>query len=329
MKIAFLFHHSLLCVKVNFSSETHIPITYQSLNHPLCLEHNIRIDVKRLDLLHPLVNGNKWFKLKYNVERAIASEHRTIVTFGGAWSNHIHATAAAGALSGVRTIGIIRGEEPNEYSATLRFAKEHGMELHFVSRLDYEERNTEEFKAWLHDQYGAFHFVPEGGSNYYGVNGCMEILSESDTQTYSHVACACGTGATLAGMMLGAKSNMKFIGFSALKGGDFLHDEVIKHIEYFLMDRELAEEYRAQFTIDSEHHFGGYGKWNDELTSFIQQMEQEHQLPLDQVYTGKSLFGLLNQIETGRIAGGSNILFVHSGGLQGRLGCEPLSFLNP
>jgi 1-aminocyclopropane-1-carboxylate deaminase len=314
---------------VNFLSEHTSPIVYTPLLHKLYLERNIRIDVKRLDLLHPLVNGNKWYKLKYNVERALASDHGTLVTFGGAWSNHIHATAAAGALSGVRTIGIIRGEEPKEYSATLLFAKEQGMELHFVSRLDYEERNTEEFKAWLHDQYGSFQLVPEGGSNYYGVNGCMEILSESDLQNYTHVACACGTGATLAGMMLSAKNNLQFIGFSALKGGDFLHDEVIKHIEYFLMDRELAEEYRKQFSIDSEHHFGGYGKWNDELIAFIQQIERDHHIPLDQVYTGKALFGLLNQIENGLIAEGSNILLVHSGGLQGRQGCEPLSLLNP
>jgi 1-aminocyclopropane-1-carboxylate deaminase len=314
---------------VNILSEHTSPIEYTPLLHRVCAERNIRIDVKRLDLLHPLVNGNKWFKLKYNVERALASDHRTLVTFGGAWSNHIHATAAAGELSGLRTIGIIRGEEPKAYSNTLQFAKEQGMELHFVSRLDYEERNTEEFKAWLHDQYGSFHLVPEGGSNYYGVNGCMEILSESDIQTYSHVACACGTGATLAGMLISAKNNLQFIGFSALKGGDFLHGEVIKHIEYFLMDRELAEEYRAQFTIDSEHHFGGYGKWNDELIAFIQQIERDHHIPLDQVYTGKALFGLLNQIENGLIAEGSNILFVHSGGLQGRKGCEPLSLLNP
>jgi 1-aminocyclopropane-1-carboxylate deaminase len=314
---------------VNFLSEHTSPIEYTQLLHRVCAESNIRIDVKRIDLLHPLINGNKWYKLKYNLERALASDYRTLVTFGGAWSNHIHATAAAGALCGVRTIGIIRGEEPKEYSNTLQFAKEQGMELHFVSRLDYEERNTEEFKAWLHDQYGSFQLVPEGGSNYYGVNGCMEILSESDLQNYTHVACACGTGATLAGMMLSAKNNLQFIGFSALKGGDFLHDEVIKHIEYFLMDRELAEEYREQFTIDSEHHFGGYGKWNDELIAFIQQIERDHRIPLDQVYTGKALFGLLNQIETGLIAEGSNILFVHSGGLQGRQGSEPLSLLNP
>ncbi len=314
---------------MNFLSEHTSPIEYTPLPNKVCSERNIRIDVKRIDLLHPLVNGNKWFKLKYNIERALASDHKTLMTFGGAWSNHIHATAAAGALSGMRTIGIIRGEEPKEYSNTLQFAKEKGMELQFVSRLDYEERNTEEFKAWLHDQYGSFHLVPEGGSNYYGVNGCMEILSESDIQTYSHVACACGTGATLAGMMLSAKNNLQFIGFSALKGGDFLHDEVIKHIEYFLMDRELAEEYREQFTIDSEHHFGGYGKWNDELIAFIQQIEKDHRIPLDQVYTGKALFGLLQRIEKGMLTEGSKVLFVHSGGLQGRLGCEPLSLLNP
>lgn len=280
-------------------------------------------------MLHPLVNGNKWFKLKYNLERVLASEHRTLVTFGGAWSNHIHATAAACALSGVRAIGVIRGEEPKTYSATLQFAKDQGMELHFVSRLDYEERNTEEFKAWLHDQFGSFHLVPEGGSNYYGINGCMEMLSQTDFEKYTHVACACGTGATLAGMMLSSKRDRKFIGFSALKGGEFLNDEVIKHIEYFLMDRDLAEEYREHFIIDSTYHFGGYGKWNEELVSFIQHLEQEHKLPLDQVYTGKALFGLLKRIENGFLSEGSKVLFIHSGGLQGRPGCEPLTLLNP
>ena len=309
---------------MNFLTANNSSIAYQSLPHPLCEERKITIDIKRLDLLHPTVNGNKWYKLKYNLERTIAADHRTLITFGGAWSNHIYATAAAGNLAGVKTIGVIRGEEPKELSVTLQFAKEQGMELCFVSRLDYEERNTEEFKAWLHDRFGAFHIVPEGGSNYYGVNGCMEILSETDFKTYTHVACACGTGATLAGMLIGAKSNLQFIGFSALKGGDFLQDEVIKHIEYFLMDRELAEEYRPQFSIDSEHHFGGYGKWNEELIAFIRHIESHYQIPLDQVYTGKALFGLLNQLQNRTIPEGSKVLFVHSGGLQGRLGCDAL-----
>jgi 1-aminocyclopropane-1-carboxylate deaminase len=309
---------------VNFLSINKTPITYQSLLHSVCADRNVRIDVKRLDSLHPTVNGNKWYKLKYNLEVASASEHKTLLTLGGAWSNHIYATAAAGNLAGIKTIGIIRGEEPKELSATLQFAREQGMELHFISRLDYEERNTEEFKAWLHDQFGSFHLVPEGGSNYYGVNGCMEILSESDYENYTHIACACGTGATLAGMMLGAKNDVQFIGFSALKGGDFLHDEVVKHIEYFLMDRSIAEEYRAQFIVDSANHFGGYGKWDDTLISFIQQMEQSFHIPLDQVYTGKALYGLLQRIENGLLPEGSRVLFAHTGGLQGRRGCERL-----
>ncbi len=299
------------------------------LLHPACAANNVEVFIKRLDLLHPTVNGNKWYKLRYNVERAIASEHKTLVTFGGAWSNHIHATAAAGKLAGLKTIGVIRGEEPQQYSNTLRFAQEQGMQLEFVSRLDYEERATEEFKAWLHDRFGAFHLVPEGGSNYYGVNGCMEILSGDDLQNFDIAACACGTGATLAGMLLSAQSNLQFIGFSALKGGDFLTDEVVKHIEYFLMDRSLAEEFRDQFTIDSRYHFGGYGKWNDELIAFIHSIENEYSLPLDQVYTAKALYGLLKRIESGEIESGSRVLFIHTGGLQGRLGCDALSLLNP
>jgi 1-aminocyclopropane-1-carboxylate deaminase/D-cysteine desulfhydrase-like pyridoxal-dependent ACC family enzyme len=304
-------------------------VIHQELNLEVCRQRGVALHVKRLDLLHTHVQGNKWFKLKYNIERALASEHRTLLTFGGAWSNHIHATAAAGKLAGLRTIGIIRGEEPKTYSGTLQFAKNQSMELRFVSRLDYEERATEEFKAWLHDQYGSFHLVPEGGSNYLGVNGCMEILSASDLETYSHMACACGTGATLAGMLLGSKGQSQFIGFSALKGGDFLRDDVVKHIEYFLMDRELAEEYRSQFIIETDYHFEGYGKWNDELISFIKEMEHKYNLPLDQVYTGKAFFGLLKKIEAGEFERGSNVLFIHSGGLQGRHGCDALALLNP
>ncbi len=301
-----------------FESEHSISIPTTSLVHPVCVQRDVELHVKRLDLIHPLVNGNKWYKLKYNIERAIVSDHKTLLTFGGAWSNHIHAAAAAGKLAGLTTIGIIRGEEPTTPSTTLQFAKEQGMQLEFVSRLDYEDRATEEFKAWLLDRYGAFHLVPEGGSNYYGVNGCMEILSDEELAQYDIIVCACGTGATLAGMLLKATGKVRFIGFSALKGGDFLADEVVKHIEYFLMDRTLAEEYREQFSIDSQFHFGGYGKWNDELIAFIQKIDSEFSLPLDQVYTGKAIYGILKRIENGEIAAGSKVLFIHTGGLQGR-----------
>lgn len=291
---------------------------YQELPLDSLSMHNVRVVVKRLDLLHPEVNGNKWYKLKYNVERALAAEHKTLLTFGGPWSNHIHATAAAGSLYGLRTIGIIRGEEPTNCSTTLSFAKAKGMELHFVSRLDYEEKNTEEFKAWLQGKFGDFHLVPEGGSNYYGINGCMEILSASDKASYDVVALAVGTGATLAGMLLSATPRQRFVGFSALKGGDFLRDEVLRHLDYFLMNKELANDFAPQFSIETAYHFGGYGKWTDELMGFITEIETSYNLPLDQVYTGKALFGLLDLIDRGTFASGERILFVHTGGLQGR-----------
>jgi 1-aminocyclopropane-1-carboxylate deaminase len=241
-----------------------------------------------------------------------------LLTFGGAWSNHIYATAAAGKELGLRTIGIIRGEEPAQYSSTLEFARACGMHLEFVSRLDYEEKNTDEFKAWLQGKFGDFHLVPEGGSNYYGINGCMEILSASDKEHYDVVALAVGTGATLAGMLLSATTRQRFIGFSALKGGDFLRDDVLRHLEYFLMNKELANDFAPQFSIETAYHFGGYGKWNEELLAFMKAIEQQHHLPLDQVYTGKALFGLLDLIAHDRFTSGERILFVHTGGLQGR-----------
>ena len=302
----------------------------QSLEHPLCAAKGVTLDIKRLDLLHPHVNGNKGFKLKYNLLKAIAEDNQPLLTFGGAWSNHIYATAAAGKELGLRTIGIIRGEElakgegrgakgeGTNYSATLEFAEACGMHLEFVSRLDYEEKNTDEFKAWLQGKFGDFHLVPEGGSNYYGINGCMEILSDSDKQLYDVVALAVGTGATLAGMLLSATSRQRFIGFSALKGGDFLRDDVLRHLEYFLMNKALANDFAPQFSIETAYHFGGYGKWTDELMGFIREMESAHQLPLDQVYTGKALYGLLDLIAHDRFTAGNRVLFVHTGGLQGR-----------
>ena len=296
--------------------ENDVPV--QSLAHPLCSAKGVLVDVKRLDLLHPLVNGNKGFKLKYNLLKAMSEEGQAVLTFGGAWSNHVYATAAAGKELGICTIGIIRGEEPAQYSSTLEFARACGMHLEFVSRLDYEEKNTDEFKAWLQGKFGDFHLVPEGGSNYYGINGCMEILSASDKANYDAVALAVGTGATLAGMLLSATPRQRFIGFSALKGGDFLHDDVLRHLEYFLMNKELANDFAPQFSIETAYHFGGYGKWTDELMGFITEIETSYNLPLDQVYTGKALFGLLDLIARDTFTSGERILFVHTGGLQGR-----------
>jgi len=275
--------------------------------------------VKRLDLLHPEINGNKWFKLRYNIEKALESNHKTLLTFGGAWSNHIHATASAGKIFGIKTIGIIRGEEPKEWSATLLHAKSCGMQLEFITRLAYEEKETEDFIGWLHDEYGSFHLVPEGGSNFLGINGCTEILTDVDKENFEYICCSCGTGATLAGILLSMKPNQKALGFSALKNGDFLKDEVLKHLRYFLMDDQLAGEYLVQFEIITDYDFGGYAKWNDQLLAFMKNFEVTHGIPLDQVYTGKMLYGISDLFSNGYFSANAKVLAIHTGGLQGKI----------
>jgi 1-aminocyclopropane-1-carboxylate deaminase len=279
------------------------------------------INIKRLDQLHPTVNGNKYYKLKYNIEKTLQLPHKTMLTFGGAHSNHIHATAAAGKLFGFKTIGIIRGEELENdllHSSTLAFAKSCGMQLEFVTRSAYAEKETEDFKGWLHEQYGSFHLVPEGGSNFLGVNGCLEILSEEDKENYDIVTCACGTAATLAGIVLTLQPHQKALGFSVLKNGTWLKDEVIKHIQYFLMDTELANEYADKFEIITPYDFGGYAKSNPKLIDFIIDFEKKYGVPLDQVYTGKMMYGLVDLIQKNEFANNQRILAIHTGGLQGR-----------
>ena len=274
------------------------------------------VAVKRLDLLHPVISGNKWYKLKYNLEKAIAEGHNTLLTFGGTWSNHIHATAQAGKLFQLQTIGIIRGEEPQQWSSTLRDAHSWGMKLHFIPRHHYAEKDTDDFREWLHSLYGNFHLVPEGGSNFLGINGCLEILTEHDT-AYDVICCACGTGATLAGLLLSAKPHQRVVGFSVLKNGSFLRDEVMKHLRYFLPDSNLLDEYAAQFDIITNYDFGGYAKWNDELVDFIKRFETDYHIPLDQVYTGKLFYGVMDQLKQHAYSD-KQVLIIHSGGLQGK-----------
>jgi len=247
----------------------------------------------------------------------LQSEHRTLLTFGGAWSNHIYATASAGKLFGFKTIGVIRGEEPQQLSATLQFARACGMQLEFVTRLAFAEKETDDFIEWLHSIYGDFHDVPEGGSNYLGVNGCLEILDEEDAQ-YDYICCPCGTGATLAGLILSAKPHQKVIGFSVLKNGDFLKEEVIKHLRHFLRNDELALEYLSQFEIITAYDFGGYAKWTNELISFINHFELNYFIPLDQIYTGKMFFGVMDLLKRNYFELSRRILVLHTGGLQGK-----------
>ncbi len=271
----------------------------------------VKLFILRTDLVHPTVSGNKWFKLKYNL---IAAEEQTkgILTFGGAYSNHIYATAAAGKEFNIPTIGIIRGEELEAYSnPTLRFAKECGMQLVFVDRDTYKLRADEVYLQSLKTTYPNYLIVPEGGSNSYALKGCQEII-EQISIPYNYLCCAAGTGGTLAGILGAIDNDKQVLGFPALKGGDFLLNDINKLL------RESGLNSDAYFELMTDYHFGGYAKTKPELVSFINSFESQHQIPLEQVYTGKMMFGIYDLLKKGYFKKGKTIIAIHTGGLQGR-----------
>lgn len=273
----------------------------------LDLPNGIELFIKREDLLHPIISGNKFRKLKYNIEEAKKSGNNTLLTFGGAFSNHILAVAGAGAEFGFKTIGVIRGEElaskVNE-NPTLLKAKELGMDFYFVSRSVYQEKESESFVIELKDRFGDFYLIPEGGTNKFAIKGCKEILTEEDKQVFSHVACAVGTGGTFSGLINSSNQKQQLIGFSSLKGV-FLSDVI----------RNFAE--KTNWIINDDYHFGGYGKVTDELIHFLNNFYNQTAIPLDPVYTGKMVFGILEMIKNGYFDPKSKILIIHTGGLQG------------
>ena len=269
-------------------------------------DRNIQLFIKREDLIHPFISGNKYRKLKYNLVEAKHQNKSALLTFGGAFSNHIAATAYAGKIIGFKTIGIIRGEElHNKISTnpTLRFAKENGMEFYFVSREDYRLKETEGFQNSLKEKFGDFYLIPEGGTNELAIKGCKDILNSED-KIYKYICCCVGTGGTISGIINASENHQEILGFSALKG-DFLTNEIRKFVN--------AENWK----LITQYHFGGYAKINDELITFINDFKSEYDIPLDPIYTGKMLFGIINMIKNGEFENNSKILTVHSGGLQG------------
>lgn len=296
-----------------------IEVEKVKLEDEIINKNNVELFLLREDKIHPEISGNKWRKLKYNVLAAKAKKLNSILTFGGAYSNHIAATAAAGREFGINTIGIIRGEEPKELNPTLKKAQDDGMLLHFISRELYKEKETEEFKAYLQHRFDGFHMVPEGGANYYGVNGCMEILSNSEHQ-FDIVALACGTGSTLAGVTLTLEEHQRVIGFPALKGGDFLMEDIRRLIYSVLINEEDTSESMEQVELKTDYHFGGYAKINDDLVDFMNWFKSEHGIQLDGIYTGKMMFGMYDLIKKGAFKKGTKILTIHTGGLQGNAG---------
>lgn len=281
----------------------------QTLN--VSFPNHITLTIKREDLIHPVISGNKWRKLKYNLLAARQAGQDTLLTFGGAYSNHIAAVAAAGREFGFNSIGIIRGEELASQVAqnpTLAAAQANRMQLQFVSRADYRMKHDSTFINALSQRYGSFYLLPEGGTNQLAIQGCAEILTDYDKQHFEHICCAAGTGGTIAGIIQSAAARQQVIGFSALKG-DFLADEV----KAWLSPQALAANWR----INSDYHFGGYGKTRPELFAFIQSFSHQTGMMLDPVYTGKMLFGIFDLIQRGYFAANSRILAIHTGGVQG------------
>lgn len=283
----------------------------EQIHLPILEEKKIELFIKREDLIHPSVSGNKFRKLKYNLEEAKKLKKKALLTFGGAFSNHIAATAVAGKLAGLKTFGIIRGDELGKNlketlaeNATLREAHKNGMKFNFVSRELYRQKSSFGFIEKMKNKWGDFYLVPEGGTNCLAVNGCEEILTKDDAQ-FNYVCTAVGTGGTISGLINSINKKQKVIGFPALKG-NFLSEEIRKYTTK-----------RGNWSLNNDYHFGGYAKYNEELVSFINSFKEETSILLDPIYTGKMLFGIIDLIKKDEFPEGTKILAIHTGGLQG------------
>ncbi|MFW1690139.1 1-aminocyclopropane-1-carboxylate deaminase/D-cysteine desulfhydrase [Acinetobacter ursingii] len=278
-------------------------VGYQTLIH----QPDIHLDLKRLDLIHPHISGNKFYKLKYNLQHAKQLGLDTLITFGGAFSNHIAATAYAAHYFGFRSIGIIRGEElaDQRLNHTLSTASQFGMQLEFINRQDYRNKDQADFLAELQSRFPNAYIIPEGGTNSLAIQGCKEILSEQDRQNYDVICCAVGTGGTITGLIESSHFNQNILGFSALKGDFLTHD--VAHLTA-----------KKNWKIIDDYCCGGYAKTSAQLIEFIQLFEKQYQIPLEPIYTGKMLFGIFDLIEKAYFPPHTRILAIHSGGLQGR-----------
>ncbi|MEP0214063.1 MAG: pyridoxal-phosphate dependent enzyme [Cellulophaga sp.] len=285
----------------------------QQVRLPILSEKKISLCIKREDTLHPFISGNKFRKLKYNLLHAKEIKATTLLTFGGAYSNHIAATAYAGKENGIKTVGIIRGEElvnKWQHNPTLAFAKENGMEFKFISREAYRQKNNSEFLTNLQLEFPDSFVLPEGGANDLAVKGCEEILTERDTD-FNVVCSAVGTGGTIAGIINSANKNQLVLGFPALKG-DFLKEDICKFAN------------NTNWELINSYNFGGYAKVTSELINFINSFKNETKIPLDPVYTGKMVYGILDLVRKNYFAPGTKIVAIHTGGLQGIKGMNSL-----
>ncbi|MBL4675724.1 MAG: 1-aminocyclopropane-1-carboxylate deaminase/D-cysteine desulfhydrase [Mucilaginibacter sp.] len=292
---------------MDISLDIYSPV--QQLQNQLFVDKGLQVYIKRDDLIHPIISGNKWRKLKYTLQEAERQGKHHLITFGGAYSNHLMATAAAAAKFGFKATGFMRGEEVS--NDTLFMCRLHGMELIFTDRESYRDKQAL-FKKHFGDDNDAF-FIDEGGASNEGAQGVAELIDELP-ETYDHIFCACGTGTTAAGIVSGLTNHKLptiFNGVPVLKGGDFLRKDI---------DRMLTKS--AEYKLHTDYHFGGYGKTTPELVDFIKTFITETGILIDPVYTGKMLYALYDLVAKSHFARGSKILVIHTGGVWGLLGMK-------
>lgn len=296
-------------IRYFFDSYNDTPL--QKIEEKILEEKKVSIYVKRDDLLHFFINGNKWFKLKFNLFEAANKNHHQLLTFGGAYSNHVYAFSYACKLFGFEGIVVIRGEEYPTLNPTLEFASNNGIKIHYVHRKMYRNKYADSLLSELKNLYGDYYLIPEGGSNFLAVKGCSEIVTKIKVD-FDYILAACGTAGTLAGIAKSLKKNQKAIGIAVLKNAGFLIEEA----------KRLSQHQKINFEILLDYHQGGYAKFNDELICFIKNFYQNHQIILEPIYTGKLVYALFDLISKDYFPEHSNIVVYHSGGLQGYQGLK-------
>jgi 1-aminocyclopropane-1-carboxylate deaminase len=287
----------------------------QKIEDDFLINRGVNLLIKREDLNDAELSGNKLHKLKYNLFTAKKEGYKTLLTFGGAYSNHIYAVAASGKRFGFNTIGVIRGEEHLPLNPTLTFAELCGMKLIYLDRTTYREKKSDSVINKLRKQFGDFYLIPEGGTNELAVKGCTDIVKSVNID-YDIICTACGTGGTLAGIIAGLPANRLAIGFAVLKGASFL----ISDVKNLLAASE--SKYSNNWSINLDYHFGGYAKVKTDLIEFVQSFSERTGITLEPIYTGKMMYGIYDLISRREIDEGLTIVAIHTGGLQGMAGLK-------
>lgn len=302
------------------SSTLNIPSPIQKLEHPVFAHAGIEVWLKRDDQIHPAISGNKWRKLVYNLREAKENKARGLLTFGGAFSNHLAATSFAAAREKLPLVACVRGSEEGLTNPTLDFIKACGATLVPLTRTEYIQKNDPDFLASLAGKFPGYAIIPEGGANLNGVRGCMEILPEV-AYHFDDVTAPLGTAATFTGLVLSGLKGQRFIGFPAVKGGAYLTQYVNNFIEEARQQHVVNPTFQPpKWHLETDYHFGGFGKVTPQLIDFMNQFYCKTGVPLDPIYTAKMMFGLVDMAQKGAFTKGTRILTVHTGGLQGIFG---------